>query len=203
MWTIQEVAMASPKVVYLCRGDRMMRWETFMQAMASRKLDPGVSYLANSAAQIFNRLSPLFESARESSRRPGIVSPQMLLNSFTPLREILNILVEVRAKLATDVRDKVFALHGIFKAFNARFPAPDYSKSVRQVFCETAKAIIEQDESLHILYYVSSRQRVPDLPTWVPDWGDTDVIDGNPVFSFWGATRDSVHRPHFDQTATY
>ncbi|KAI1360710.1 heterokaryon incompatibility protein-domain-containing protein [Xylaria arbuscula] len=198
MWTIQEVAMASPKVVYLCRGDKMMRWETFMQAMASRKLDPGVSYLANSAAQIFNRLRPLFESARESSRRPGVVSPQMLLNSFTPLREILNIIVEVRGKLATDVRDKVFALHGIFKAFDARFPAPDYSKSARQVFCETAKAIIEQDESLHILYHVSSKYRMPDLPSWVPDWGDTDVVDGNPVFSFWGATRDSVHRVHFE-----
>lgn len=198
MWTIQEVAMASPKAVYMCRGEAMMRWETFMQAMASKKLDPGVSSLASSAAQIFNRLRPLFESARASSRRPNLVSPQKLLRSFTPLREILNILVEVRAKLATDVRDKVFALHGIFKAFDARFPAPDYSKPARQVFFETAKAVIEQDESLHILYHVLSRSRMPDLPSWVPDWGDTEMIDGNPVFSFWSATRDSIHRPSFE-----
>ncbi|KAI0412019.1 heterokaryon incompatibility protein-domain-containing protein [Xylaria grammica] len=198
MWTIQEVAMASPNAVYLCRGNEMMRWESFMQALATGELDPGVSSLVNSAAQIFNRLRPLFESARASSRHPDLVSPQRLLRSFTPLREILNILIEVRGKLATDVRDKVFALHGIFKAFNARFPAPDYSKPAKQVFHETAKAIIEQDKSLHILYHVSSRARMPDLPSWVPDWGDTDVVGGNPSFSFWSATRGSVHRPSFD-----
>jgi hypothetical protein len=166
-----------------------------MEAMTSRKLDPGVSSLAHSAAQIFNRLKPLFESARASSRRPGLVSPQRLLRSFTPLSETLNILVEVRGKLATDVRDKVFALHGIFKTFNARFPAPDYSKSARQVFCETAEAVIKQDESLHILYHVSSRNRMPNLPSWVPDWGDTDVIDSNPGFKFWSASRSSIYRP--------
>ncbi|KAI1185657.1 heterokaryon incompatibility protein-domain-containing protein [Nemania serpens] len=194
MWTIQEVAMASPKAVYLCRGDRMIGWETFMQAMASGKLDPTTRSLAHSAAQIFNRLRPLFESARASSQRPGLVSPQALLRSFTPLREVLNILAEVRGKLATDVRDKVFALHGIFKAFNARcFPAPDYAKPARQVFRETAKAVIEQDKSLHILYHVSSRARMAHLPSWVPDWGDTDVIDSNPSFQFWSASRDSVH----------
>ncbi|KAI3321448.1 heterokaryon incompatibility protein-domain-containing protein [Xylariaceae sp. AK1471] len=198
MWTIQEVAMASPKAVYLCRGDRMMRWETFMQAMESRKLEPNISSLAHSAAQIFNRLRPLFESARASSQRPGLVSPQALLRSFTPLREILNILVEIRGKHATDVRDKVFALHGIFRAFNARFPPPDYSKPARQVFCETAKAVIEQDKSLHILYHVSSRTRMAHLPSWVPDWGGTDVIDSNPIFRFWSASRGSVHRPSPD-----
>lgn len=201
MWTIQEVAMASPKVVYLCRGDRMMGWATFMQAMASGKLDPDIRSLAQSAAQIFNRLRPLFESARASSRRPGLVSPQALLRSFTPLREILNILAEVRGKLATDVRDKVFALHGIFKAFDARcFPAPDYAKPARQVFRETAEAVIEQDKSLHILYHVSSRARMASLPSWVPDWGDTDVIDSNPTFQFWRASRDSVHRHPPDYT---
>ncbi|KAI1158206.1 heterokaryon incompatibility protein-domain-containing protein [Nemania serpens] len=199
MWTIQEVAMASPKAVYLCRGDRMMGWEIFMQAMASGKLDPTIRSIAHSAAQIFNRLRPLFESARASSRRPGLVSPQALLRSFTPLREILNILAEVRGKLATDVRDKVFALHGIFKAFNARcFPAPDYAKPARQVFRETAEAVIEQDKSLHILYHVSSRARMANLPSWVPDWGDTDVIDSNPTFQFWRASRDSVHHPSSD-----
>ncbi|KAI0966472.1 heterokaryon incompatibility protein-domain-containing protein, partial [Xylaria arbuscula] len=198
MWTIQEVAMASPNAVYLCRGDEMMRWETFMQALESRALDPGASSLVNSAAQIFNRLRPLFECARASSRHPDSVSPQRLLRGFTPLREILNVPVEVRGKLATDVRDKIFSLHGIFKAFDVHFPAPDYSKSAKQVFQETAKAIIEQDESLHILYHVSSRARMPDLPSWVPDWGDTDVVGGNPAFSFWSATHRSVHRPSFD-----
>ncbi|KAI0424700.1 hypothetical protein F5Y09DRAFT_130350 [Xylaria sp. FL1042] len=198
MWTIQEVAMASPKAVYLCRGGEMMRWETFMRAMESRKLDPKVGSLAHSAAQIFNRLRPLFESARASSRRPGVVSPQALLRSFTPLREILNILVEVRGKLATDVRDKIFALHGIFKAFNVHLPAPDYSKPARQVFCETAKAVIKQDESIHVLYHVSSRTRMPHLPSWVPDWGDTDVLDSNPSFRIWSASHNSVHRSSHD-----
>ncbi|KAI0188684.1 heterokaryon incompatibility protein-domain-containing protein [Xylaria flabelliformis] len=193
MWTIQEVAMASPKAVYLCRGDKMMRWESFMQAMQSRKLDPDVSSLAHNAAQVFNRLKPLFESARASARHPGLVSPQRLLGSFTPLREILNILVEVRGRLSTDVRDKVFALHGIFKAFNSSFPAPDYSKSARQVFCETAEAVIKQDECLHILYHVASRARMPDLPSWVPDWGDTGAIDSNPTFTFWSASCSSVY----------
>ncbi|KAI0543316.1 heterokaryon incompatibility protein-domain-containing protein [Xylaria curta] len=198
MWTIQEVAMASPKAVYLCRGDKMMRWENFMQAIASRKLDTDVSSLVQNAAQVFNRLKPLFESARASARRPGLVSPQGLLGSFTPLREILNILVEVRGRLSTDVRDKVFALHGIFKAFNSRFPAPDYSKLARQVFCETAEAVIEQDECLHILYHVPSRARMSDLPSWVPDWGDTDVTDSNPTFAFWRASCSSMHHPSPD-----
>jgi hypothetical protein len=190
MWTVQEVGMSSPGAAMLCCGERMMRWETFATMLSVRN-NQEIPAPARRAVQIFYRLETLFQSVRGSSRQPGVVGPQQLLRSFTPLAEALKIFVEIRERASTDPRDKVFALHGILKSFGTSFPDPDYSKSTERVFCETAEAIIKQDAKLHVLYHVSSRARLPKLPTWVPDWSDPDVIDNAPPYEYYKASRIS------------
>ena len=71
---------------------------------------------------------------------------------------------------ATDPRDKIYSLLGL-----SNFEIiPDYSKPVKEVYCEFAKATMEQHGLLIILYsgigvHIDSGRRMSDLPSWVPD----------------------------------
>jgi hypothetical protein len=191
MWTVQEVGMSSPGAAKLCCGREMMEWDNLATAISTGGVE-GVPASARSAMQIFYRLETLFQSVRASSKEPGSVGPQALLRGFTPLAGILEILVEIRGRASTDPRDKVFALHGILTSFEAHFPDPSYTKPVEQVFRETAEAVIRHDNrQLHILYHVSSRARMPNLPSWAPDWSDPDVVANTPSFDFWHASHHS------------
>jgi len=183
--------MSSPGAAKLCCGEEMIEWETFARALSTGSV-PNVPASARDAIQIFYRLETLFSSVRASSRNPGSVGPQNLLRGFTPLAGVLEILVEIRGRASTDPRDKVFALHGILTAFEANFPNPSYDKPAEQVFRETAEAVVRHDtRNMHILYHVSSQNRMPDLPSWAPDWSDPDVVANDADYRFWHASRYS------------
>lgn len=87
------------------------------------------------------------------------------------------IIVDSREKGATDVRDKVFALYGVFQELQIAWtlPAPDYSKSIEDVYRELIIACIESDKNLTILFDAPSDRRHlrPHLASWVPDWSDS------------------------------
>jgi hypothetical protein len=57
-------------------------------------------------------------------------------------------------------------------------PHPDYTKSITQIYSEAAKAIIQHDMELDVLYMVNTPRRREDLPSWVPDWSDSWRTEG-------------------------
>ncbi|KAF3803307.1 hypothetical protein GCG54_00013417 [Colletotrichum gloeosporioides] len=74
---------------------------------------------------------------------------------------------------AKDRRDKVFAVLGLVGKNKGLLLKPDYSKSVRQVFCETARDVIRMEDKLDILLAANGTRNDVDgvqLPSWVPDW---------------------------------
>ncbi|RKL36220.1 hypothetical protein BFJ72_g8349 [Fusarium proliferatum] len=81
-----------------------------------------------------------------------------------------------RARHATDPRDKVYGLLAISDTTTADdYMEPvvaDYSKPARQVFSIAAAHCLLNTTSWRGLSYIGdrSRYRIPDLPSWVPDY---------------------------------
>lgn len=70
---------------------------------------------------------------------------------------------------ATDPRDKVFALYGLAKDGPQAIEV-DYRKSIRAVFTDVSKYLIENARDLVLLSMVQDANPDHNLPSWVPDW---------------------------------
>ena len=79
------------------------------------------------------------------------------------------IFVSALEKSSIDLRDKVFALHGILDELEVPFPAPDYRKPVEDVYRDSVIACVNYDKILDVLCYVPSDHRRDGLASWVPD----------------------------------
>lgn len=93
----------------------------------------------------------------------------------------------IRHSRATDARDKIFALYGILKHAGSEMQAPDYGKSISQVYTETTRCALQKEvmfqqfrmmnvSPLNCIFNIASWNRRKDLPSWVPDWGDADAV---------------------------
>jgi hypothetical protein len=99
-----------------------------------------------------------------------------------------SLLLAARPQSSTDPKDKIFAFQGILGLLDIQLPAPDYTKSVDRVYCEAAAAAIAYDKSLMILSSLTGESRVGPLPSWVPDWSDsnflTEIAQWNEKYAF-------------------
>src|SRR2546421_136465 len=68
-------------------------------------------------------------------------------NKKKPYR-MLELLRQSRGMMASDQRDKVFALTGLAEDASI-FPDPDYSKSVEEIYVETAESIVRKSSHFH------------------------------------------------------
>ncbi|KAK5651242.1 hypothetical protein OQA88_12650 [Cercophora sp. LCS_1] len=79
---------------------------------------------------------------------------------------------------ASDPRDLVFAMLGLpVLRDTVRAIVPDYTKTCRDVFIETARALIVHGAT-NMLWYCStpdSADGIDGLPSWVPDWSSTSI----------------------------
>jgi hypothetical protein len=93
-----------------------------------------------------------------------------LLDDAGPGLAFLDRLQRTRNFKASDKRDKIFGLMGLFDGLEKILPAPDYSKTTATVYSEVAKAIIAATKSLNVLRECRGVSDVLDLPSWAPDW---------------------------------
>lgn len=91
-------------------------------------------------------------------------------NMHTP--SVSHILSWSRSKAATEPRDMVFGLLGIFTALGIDSFVPDYTKSVGEVYRQAATMAVLHDGNLDILFEAASDNRRAGLNSWVPDWSD-------------------------------
>ena len=68
---------------------------------------------------------------------------------------------------STDPRDRTYGLLGIGSDAEQLKIAPDYSKSITEVYTEAATEILSPGK-LELLQYVHPQN--PNMPSWVPDW---------------------------------
>jgi hypothetical protein len=88
---------------------------------------------------------------------------------------ISEILLHARSHQASEPRDKVFALYGIFQRFQAYLQAPDYLRTVESIYLEASASAIKTDRSLRVFEGLTGVSKY-DLPSWSPDWSDHQHI---------------------------
>ncbi|KAF2462308.1 heterokaryon incompatibility protein-domain-containing protein [Lineolata rhizophorae] len=170
VWIIQEVAM-SQDVEVVC-GQQRVSWKDFSRAFwFAHQL--GVQVSSDIDKGHIEGLQSTFAIIKtKESRQCGLRV------------DLLGLLLRCRKFLASDVRDKVFALLGLADDTGpeALDFQPDYGLDIATVYTRLAFALIHSESSLDVLSarMAPSRELQVMLPSWVPDWS-TPV--GLPTFS--------------------
>ncbi|KAK4140466.1 heterokaryon incompatibility protein-domain-containing protein [Dichotomopilus funicola] len=192
-WTVQEVLLASEVVVVT--GTFSMNWERFCAAidhglavgiwnptLVGIILDPIVVPYLSMRALRKRILSPL-ESPADPQPTAALVS------------RLFELLVRCRFRLASDSRDKVYALLGMIKnegqADNPLGIEGDYRLSETEVYRHTARQLLLQSSSLDLLG-ASTPTPTQSHPSWVPDWSNT----GNGPFLLMYDARGVIRETH-------
>ncbi|KAI2607924.1 HET-domain-containing protein [Hypoxylon sp. NC1633] len=75
---------------------------------------------------------------------------------------------EMSSTTASDPRDKIFSVLGLFRGLEDDGLVPDYSLSIAQVYTGIAAYLLTKHNMKHIIGL--SRNPSAGLPSWVPDW---------------------------------
>ena len=67
---------------------------------------------------------------------------------------------------ASNPKDKVFGVHALLQRLGIQLPAPDYTKSVSQIFGEAALAIHRKRGCLKLRHYFDPLDNPHSLPSW-------------------------------------
>ena len=111
--------------------------------------------------------------------------------------ELFDLLRRTSVCLCTDPRDKIYAVLNVQNKRNPIDISADYTRTIRDVYIDTTRQIINRTRSLEIfvLRRENVRSEIPGLPTWVPDFaavGAPFPVEHNPRSSFCA----SAHRPY-------
>ena len=165
IWVVQELICAQ-KAIITC-GNHEMEWERFLDVARTIR-ETGV-----------------FGSIRDQSVQDAllILGGIRLRRRSQEQQEIEILLYYYRSCVASDPRDKVFALVGIAGGQTAPAYTPDYSKSVLEVYRNLAMHLIIAEQNpdvlVHCAYIVGSKS--PLLPSWVPDWSQNLYSNCSPL----------------------
>ena len=161
-WVIQEMAVSSNAIV-IC-GHSTVRWTDLVRA---------IHYVAASGLaqtfgpEVLQRLSIMAYTHRR------------FIDGFNQLP--IQVLMRHRRTLAFDPRDKVFAFCALFNqpGLSESVFQPDYHVEAIDVYKRLAVGLLSHDKNLDILSipHVESNSKIPNLPTWVPDWSTSDLCN--------------------------
>ncbi|KAH9222309.1 heterokaryon incompatibility protein-domain-containing protein [Leptodontidium sp. 2 PMI_412] len=87
--------------------------------------------------------------------------------------DLLNLLILSRVNQATDPRDKIYSLLGLAReGIIARSVTPDYSEANNTaiLYRDIATKFIRAGRGTDLLKHAGIDQKLPGLPSWVPDW---------------------------------
>ncbi|OCK86903.1 HET-domain-containing protein [Cenococcum geophilum 1.58] len=198
VWTIQEVVLPAPDRVYIRCGCEEFSWMiivALIDGMQAARCPPGnwtkaVALQKRLTMNISLRRMPEMRATVEENAARFLPNPEN-----DPL--VFAILENIRRKGATEPKDRIFSLFGIFQELEIAFDLPDYRKPIEDVFREAVISCIQADEYLQILYHVPSARRQDDLPSWVPDfsengWANTDSRYAVTRGRFAASDRDSI-----------
>jgi hypothetical protein len=169
MWTVQEVTLPQFERVEVRYATTSTEWIFILLAVKLLSLAKYKWGKWDEATYLQRKITALLVEKREPGWRDLIDDESI---DTAPYTGILQLLIAMRAKKASDPKDKVFALLGIAKELNLILPSLDYGKSLDRVYIDTAALCIKSSSSLDILYEAPSPNRCAGLPSWVPDWSD-------------------------------
>ncbi|KAH7087852.1 heterokaryon incompatibility protein-domain-containing protein [Paraphoma chrysanthemicola] len=167
-WVVQEVCLASEKII-MC-GQHEVAWKSFVTAVEFARLSDKFDF----------KIAGIAEDELDGFQ--SIIDMDNRLSEGNIAGQMLRLLTAMRPRLATNPRDKVFAIMGLLRGDRRDLGiVPDYTASVSDVYCTTATAIIRGTDSLDILSHcVDENEDEEDeelcLPSWIPDWSIADAL---------------------------
>ena len=168
IWVVQELICAQ-KAIITC-GNHGMEWERFLDVASTIRETGG--FELTSDRRVRDALL-ILGNIRGSRRR----------QEQGEKRNVESMLCGYRKCLASDPRDKVFALVGIASGPIAPAYSPDYSKGVLEVYRNLAIHFIIAEQNpdilVHCAYIVGRKSSL--LPSWVPDWSQPLYTNFSPV----------------------
>ncbi len=83
-----------------------------------------------------------------------------------------HLLYRTRSAEATDPRDKIYSVLSLMSEDELKAIDVKYSPShtVQEVYKQFARQAVVSNERMMLLYNAGIDKRIPDLPSWVPDW---------------------------------
>lgn len=160
-WCIQEVVVA--KEIILRCGTQSAKWEDLAFAMAL--LAPsGLAQLSRSDENGYLqfegclnlRATFVLRGSRDNRNAMHLQHCLLLGNEFS----------------ATLPQDKIFSMLGIAGDAADKTLDPDYSISAQALYIRVTGYLYERDRCLYLLHLagIGYRRKLPDLPSWVPDF---------------------------------
>ncbi|KAJ8125307.1 hypothetical protein O1611_g8331 [Lasiodiplodia mahajangana] len=175
MWVIQESFFAAATTVYC--GECEIQWAVIQES--SRVLaQTGMDTLLKAYLSYTKQYSLDVETVKLPDNRLG---NQLIFGALQKATSetlgLGRLLYYSRSFEASDPRDKVFAILGLWKYTRGNRPGqmeiePDYKKDVSEVYAEATAVAIHESGNLDILSLVEGTRREENsrLPSWVPDY---------------------------------
>ena len=159
IWIIQEVIMAESVLIFF--GTFVLNWKTITREDTTGSDD---SKTWNAHYEALRHIQPSL-----ASQLPPVLRLSNRIK-FTGA-SLVDLLSTTRTCLASDPRDKVFALLGLMTVqHTAPSLRPDYTKSKEEIFAEATVFCIQVTEDLDILSHIQSPLQTD--ASWVPDFSD-------------------------------
>ena len=183
-WVLQEFCVGSE--VYFACGDKKLRLaifdntimslKTFFNVRSAHILYTPEQWITTSKEEKSKKSSET-DSSTEMEHAMNFLKQRLYLQHSLEEkknRSLLDLLVTFyvnvrpRSQLrSTDPRDRIYSLLGIASDAEQLKIVPNYSKSVEEVYTDTAAKILSLGK-LELLHYVHPQN--PNMPSWVPDW---------------------------------
>ncbi|KAM5352971.1 hypothetical protein ACJ41O_005693 [Fusarium nematophilum] len=207
LWTLQEIVLAQRATVRL--SNRSISWERLdrvARVITAENASLGLALYAGDSFQrvtVVRALRALLQGSRQRYHYYRLPHGHPLgpLKARVPRAVDAGIASHfVMACLlnARDLQDKVYGQYAILQRHGVALPPPSYERPLAQIYQDVARAIIEHDSSLELLYYLSADRTLPELPSWAPDLGCT-WFPWIPGFEFATAAGNSKARYRFDE----
>lgn len=155
IWVVQEVAVARETIIYC--GERSLTWEELCSVLT---VESGINISGVNNQLVLDIIEGIEFEKRAVSHR-------------TPVT-LLHVLLRHRTSLATDLRDKVFAVLGLC---TDNILQRDYNLRLEEVHKLLTRAYLLKGYGLNIITVPSdpASQAPSTRPSWVPDWSATDA----------------------------
>ena len=164
VWVVQELIMAGQVDITVACGRLRFNW--FLIAGP-------VHWIRTSNLQrVFQSQSLDLSQNQALATMDDVISLSWTLDKREGLRSLEHLL-GISSKLeSTNPRDKIIGLLGLVSPTDPSLARMniDYRLSVKDFFRDVTGTIITSHNSLKLLLLCATERRIPDLPSWVPDY---------------------------------
>lgn len=149
-WVMQELGVTSSPMIVA--GGDFIHWQDFLN--------------------VTWHLLKLSNDAEAARGHVASIELELIRDGFQcyTRQSLFNLIRACRHRLASDPRDKVFALIGLMGDKMSPYIRPDYTAEVREVFARATLHFIAQNRSLDPICGWQTVGRREGLPSWTPDY---------------------------------